>query len=196
MEVEGERKKEGGKKKYFLFGLGEEMKRGEKGREGPAEKQEKLGEKLKRVGKRGGHATPVVPFWRLKLQLPLLAATTHHHTRGYDDLEPAAVQDNNTLFHLSPVKFPTVSARKLASTLWELHQYKFPFSKMHHNQGFSGGGRPPRIRRLHHHRQNNNHHLIEDKGGFEHSDPSPSSPDLVIYSVPFPFVNFVIHVSF
>lgn len=167
------------------------MKRVEKGGERPAEKQEKLGEKLKRVGKRGGHATPVVPFWRLKLQLPFLAATTapttstHHHTRGHDFLEAAATQDN--IFQVSPVKFPAVSARKLAATLWELHQYKFPISKMHPHQGFGGGGggrggRPPRIRRLHHHRQKNNH-LIEDKDGFEHSDPSPSSPDLVIYSV-------------
>lgn len=155
------------------------MKRGEKGGEGPAEKQENLGEKLKRVGKRGGHATPVVPFWRLQLQLqhqqqlPFLAATTtstHHTSGGGDDvLEAAAAQDY--LFDVSPAVIPTVSARKLAATFWELHHYKLPISEMH--QGF--GGRPPRIRRLHH-RQNN--HLIEDKDGFEHSDPSPSSPDL------------------
>ncbi|CAK9173859.1 unnamed protein product [Ilex paraguariensis] len=125
------------------------MKREEKSGEGPAEKQEYLGEKLKRVGKRGGQTTPTLPPWRLQL------------------LAAHGVQDN--IIDVSPLQLPTVSARKLAATLWELHHYKLPLSKMH--QGVTGP--PPRIRRLHHH----HHHLYKDKG-LELPDPSPNSPDL------------------
>uniref|UniRef100_A0A5B7AJ52 Uncharacterized protein n=1 Tax=Davidia involucrata TaxID=16924 RepID=A0A5B7AJ52_DAVIN len=110
------------------------MKRGEKSGEGPAEKQEKLGEKLKR-GVLVGQSTPVLPSWRL-----LLAAS-------------GGAQDQDSIINKVP---PPVSARKLAATLWELHHYQYhlPFSKMHH--GVTGP--PPRLRRLHH------HHLYKDKG--------------------------------
>ncbi|KAL3499275.1 hypothetical protein ACH5RR_038368 [Cinchona calisaya] len=132
------------------------MKRREKSGKWAAEKQENLEEKLKRVGKRGGHTTPIAPFWR----------------------KVERVQDSN--FEVSPFQFPYVSARKLAATLWELHHYKLPLlSKMHHHQGVSGSIPPPRIRRLHHHHQHQQHHLYEDKADLQHPDyPSPSSPDL------------------
>ncbi|KAK2966465.1 hypothetical protein RJ640_018994 [Escallonia rubra] len=136
------------------------MKRVErKSEEGPAtaEKQEgNLGEKLKRgslaVGKRGGHTTPVLSPWRLQ-QLP---------------------GEQDSIISEAPPAFASVSARKLAASLWELDQYKLPLSKMH--QGVSGP--PPKPRRHHH------HHLLKDKVLDSH-DPSPSSPDLVQFTPPF-----------
>ncbi|XP_019170192.1 PREDICTED: uncharacterized protein At5g41620-like isoform X2 [Ipomoea nil] len=122
------------------------QKRGEQCGEGPAEKQENLGEKLKKVGKRGGHSTPVIPFWRLyHLQ--------HHHQQ---DQEP----------HITGAPF--VSSRKLAATLWELHHYKLPLSKMQ-----QGVGVPPlaRLRRPHRHRHEENTQL-------DPPDPSPILPEL------------------
>ncbi|CDP12107.1 unnamed protein product [Coffea canephora] len=136
------------------------MKRREKSGKGPAEKQENLGEKLKRVGKRGGHSTPVVPFWRLELQLQL----------QQQNLPRPLLAANSTI---SLFQFPSVSARKLAATLWELHHYKLPLSRMHQGVGIA----PPRIRRLHYH-QHHQHHPYDDKGDLQHPDPSPSSPDL------------------
>ncbi|KAL3498945.1 hypothetical protein ACH5RR_041677 [Cinchona calisaya] len=158
------------------------MKRGEKSGKGAAEKQENLGEKLKRVGKRGGHTTPVAPFWRIHLQLqlqlqqeqrnlPLLAAAHHHSGSGGFEIVEGAKDSN---FKDSPFQFPCVSARKLGATLWELHHYKkLPLSKMHHQGGVGSIPPPPRIRRLHHqyHHQHHQHDL-------QHPDPSPSSPDL------------------
>ncbi|XP_027183337.1 uncharacterized protein At5g41620-like [Coffea eugenioides] len=163
------------------------MKRREKSGKGPAEKQENLGEKLKRVGKRGGHSTPVVPFWRLELQLqlqqqnlplPLLAANStsaaaHHHSRGGGGGGEEVERVQVTNAGVSPFQFPSVSARKLAATLWELHHYKLPLSRMHQGVGIA----PPRIRRLHYH-QHHQHHPYDDKGDLQHPDPSPSSPDL------------------
>lgn len=123
------------------------MKRVEISGEEPAEKQENLGEKLRKealvVGKRGGHTTPVLPSWRL---LQFSANTTD-------------VAGGDGGFNYSLIKnFPPVSARKLAATLWELEHYNFPVSKMH--QGV--GGANSRLRRHRHQQQ---------------QDPSPSSPD-------------------
>ncbi|KAH7840821.1 hypothetical protein Vadar_022029 [Vaccinium darrowii] len=140
------------------------MKRGGKRGEEPAEKQEgeNLGEKLRRgvllVGKKGrGHHTPVIPPWRL-----LQAA-------GNGPSPAAAIDgEQDRTFIINKLPPSLVSARKLAATLWELHQYSLPFSKMH--RGVPGP--PPRLRRLNHH-----HHHNKDKG-LELHDPSPSSPDL------------------
>ncbi|XP_022873500.1 uncharacterized protein At5g41620-like [Olea europaea var. sylvestris] len=136
------------------------MKRAEKSVQGPAEKEEKLGEKLRKLSKRGGHTTPVVPYWRLKqLEFQLQIQAAPPHTGG------AQVQDStfkNTSFTL-----PCVSSRKLAATLWELQHYKLPLSKMHHGVSVP----PPRLRRLH-------HQPYKDKGSLEPPDPSPCSPDL------------------
>ncbi|KAL0393632.1 UNVERIFIED_CONTAM: hypothetical protein Slati_4329400 [Sesamum latifolium] len=133
--------------------------------EGPAEKRENLGEKLRRVGKRGGQTTPVASFWRPK-ELKLLAAAAAPHTAGGGGREE--FQDNTTHIKDIPFRVAAVSARKLAATLWELHHYKLPLDTMHH-----GAGVPlPRLRRLNH------QHLYKDKGGLEPLDPSPGSPDL------------------
>lgn len=106
------------------------MKRVENSGEEPAEKQEKLGEKLRKeallVGKRGGHTTPVLPSWRL-LQFS----------------SNVAAGDGG--YNYSLVKnFPPLSARKLAATLWELDHYNFPV-KMH--QGVGGSNSRPRRHR-------------------------------------------------
>ncbi|KAL2544283.1 Uncharacterized protein Fot_13516 [Forsythia ovata] len=136
------------------------MKRGEKSGEGPAEKEENLGEKLRKLSKRGGHTTPVIPYWRLKqLEFQLQIQAAPPHTGG------AEVQD--TTFKSTPFSLPCVSSRKLAATLWELQHYKLPLSKMH--QGVSVPS--PRLRRLH-------HQPYKDKGSLEPLDPSPGSPDL------------------
>ncbi|KAK6783393.1 hypothetical protein RDI58_021190 [Solanum bulbocastanum] len=127
--------------------------------EGTAEKQENLGEKLKKIGKRGGHTTPVIPFLRLQ----------HNHQ------ESVVVVAQESPIKETPFQNSCVSARKLAAILWELHQYKIPFSEMHHAN--SNNVPSSRIRRLQpygHHR----HHLYEDSRVLEHPDPSPSSPDL------------------
>ncbi|XP_059662254.1 uncharacterized protein At5g41620-like [Cornus florida] len=130
------------------------MKRGEKSGGRPAEKQENLGEKLKRVlvvGKRGGHTTPVLTPW-----------------------SGGGAQDS--ILKLPPT---LVSARKLAAAaFWELHYYHhLPISKMHH--GVTAP--PPRLRSLHRH---HHRHLYKDNGLDIPStttvfpDSSPSSPDL------------------
>lgn len=143
------------------------MKRWEidKSGEGPAKKRENLGEKLLRVGKRGGHTTPVASFWRPK-ELRLLsleaAAATAPHVHGADEQVQEktyrSVGDN-------PFQVPRVSARKLAANLWELHHYKLPLEKMNH----------PRLRRLNHQRHQQ---LYEEKDGLEPPDPSPGLPDM------------------
>ncbi|XP_073124561.1 uncharacterized protein At5g41620-like [Henckelia pumila] len=140
------------------------MKRWEldKSGEGPAKKRENLGEKLLRVGKRGGHTTPVAPFWRPKeLSLLAAAATAPHGDGGEEQVQGkslACVGEN-------PSQVPRVSARKLAATLWELHHYKLPLEKMNH----------PRLRRLNHQRHQQ---LYKEKGGLEPPDPSPGLPDM------------------
>ncbi|CAI9784649.1 unnamed protein product [Fraxinus pennsylvanica] len=133
------------------------MKREEKSVQRPAEKEENFGEKLRKLSKRGGHTTPVVPYWRLKqLEYQLHIQAASPHTGG------AAAQDST--FKNTPFTLPFVSSRKLAATLWELQHYKLPLSEMH--QGVSVP--PPRLRRLHH----------QNKGSLVPHDPSPCSPDL------------------
>ncbi|KAL1551994.1 hypothetical protein AAHA92_12846 [Salvia divinorum] len=78
------------------------MKSGEE----PAEKGGNLGEKLKRVGKRGGQTTPVASFWRLER----LEEATPPSTKQLQD------------FRGNSCQIPCVSARKLAATLWDLDQ--------------------------------------------------------------------------
>lgn len=135
------------------------------GEAGPAEKQENLGEKLKKVLKtRGGHSTPVIPFSRL-----------HHQEQ--EKLSAA----HDSAFGDAPFDLPCLSSRKLAATLWELHHYDLPVSRM--PQGVSNA-QPPRMRRLQpprhdHHSHRPHRHLYEDSRMVEPSDPSPSSPDLV-----------------
>lgn len=130
------------------------MKSGEE----PAAKGENFGEKLRRVGKRGGQTTPVASFWRLEeLKLLQPAAATK---------ESLDCGDNN--INHNPSQIPGVSARKLAATLWELHHYKRQLHQMHH-----GSGAPlPRLRRLNHEQ------LYKDKTALEPLDPSPASLDL------------------
>ncbi|KAJ8526979.1 hypothetical protein K7X08_029456 [Anisodus acutangulus] len=140
------------------------MKRAGKSEQGPAEKQENLSEKLKKIGKSGGHTTPVIPFLRLQ---------NYHHSG-------AVVQES--AIGATPLQNNTcVSARKLAAIVWELHQYNIPFTKMHHNNSGhvsnSNNVVPSRIRRLQPYRHHR-HHLYEDSRVLEHPDPSPSSPDL------------------
>ncbi|XP_042037611.1 uncharacterized protein At5g41620-like isoform X1 [Salvia splendens] len=81
-----------------------------------------LGEKLRRVGKRGGHTTPVASFWRLEQQQE--EATAPFFTKQLQDIRG------------NPCQIPFLSARKLAATLWDLDQ-------MHHAP-------LPRLRRLNH----------------------------------------------
>ncbi|KAI3453780.1 hypothetical protein Pfo_010443 [Paulownia fortunei] len=147
------------------------MKRVEKSGEGPAEKREFLWEKLRRVGKRGGHTTPVASFWR-RNELEFLAAAAAPLTGGGAE----QVQDSGNFIEDVPFQFPSVSSRKLAATLWELHHYKLPRDNMHHGVGVP----PPRLRRLnhHHHQQQQQQQPYKNKGGLEPLDPSPSSPDL------------------
>ncbi|XVE57991.1 hypothetical protein DITRI_Ditri04bG0134100 [Diplodiscus trichospermus] len=127
------------------------MKREEKSGEGAAEKEENLCEKLSRrvllVGNRegGGPCTPL-PSWKL------YHPQAHLHHNNIPPPPPAAV-----------------SARKLAASLWEFHQY-LPHHrpKMHRGINNSNG--------RYHQRHHNN--LYKDKGiDFSHflADPCPSS---------------------
>ncbi|KAG5526320.1 hypothetical protein RHGRI_032562 [Rhododendron griersonianum] len=145
------------------------MKRGGKSGEEPAEQQGgNLGEKLRRgvllVGKKGGgQHTPVLPPWRL-----LPAAGSNGPSSGSNGPSSSNADAQDSTYRITNELPPSlVSARELAATLWELHQYRLPFSKMH--RGVPGP--PPRLRRLNHHHHN------KDKG-LEQPDPSPSSPDL------------------
>nr|GMD10492.1 uncharacterized protein At5g41620-like isoform X1 [Ipomoea batatas] len=120
------------------------QKRGEQCGEGPAEKQGNLGEKLKKkVGKRGGHSTPIIPFWRLY---------------KHQDQEP------HTTF---------VSSRKLGATLWELHHYKLPLSKMQQGVGVGVGVPLARLRHRHRHRHEEENTELDPP-----PDPSPILPEL------------------
>ncbi|XP_059276294.1 uncharacterized protein At5g41620-like [Lycium ferocissimum] len=142
------------------------MKRGEKSGQEPAEKQENLGEKLKKIGKRGGHTTPVIPFLRLQKQY------NHHHHHNSGVVQESDIRE-------TPLQNSSISARKLAAIVWELHQYKIPLSKMHHSSGHVNSNNvvPSRMRRVQPYRHHR-HHLYEDSRVLEHPDPSPSSPDL------------------
>ncbi|XP_042003169.1 uncharacterized protein At5g41620-like isoform X1 [Salvia splendens] len=100
------------------------MKSGEE----PADKGGNLGEKLRRVGKRGGHTTPVASFWRLEQ----LQQQQEEEEEAAVPFSTKQLQD----FRGNPCQIPFLSARKLAATLWDLDQ-------MHHAP-------LPRLRRLNH----------------------------------------------
>ncbi|TKY70995.1 hypothetical protein E2542_SST07290 [Spatholobus suberectus] len=118
-----------------------------KSEEGEAEKEDKLGEKLRRgvlVGKSRGPCTPV-PSW---------VWAAHAHTQDHQ-------------------QHHTVSARTLAAALWEFNHY-FPLFQMHRSaNNAAGGGADPRLRRHHYvlHRDK-----APDIANFL-ADASPSSPD-------------------
>ena len=146
------------------------MKREGKSGEGEAEKEENLGEKLRRgallVGKRGGPSTPV-HSWRLWAPLPPSTLAAHD-----------TIINNKDYFPFSH-SLPSPSARKLAAALWEFQHY-FPLSKMHRGvSNGGGGGADSRLRRHPHH----HYKLSKDKGhDLSHflADNSPSSPEQVL----------------
>ncbi|XP_071693119.1 uncharacterized protein At5g41620 [Rutidosis leptorrhynchoides] len=134
----------------------EEKGRGEK--EPPPKKHQKLGEKLRRItGKKGGQLTPV--------QISNFDVQDSNFIAQDSEL---VVKEKDPSFCLT-VSLPTdTSARKLAATAWELHQYNLPFVKMHNNSG--GNRRNHRYLPLnnHHHHHHHRHHLLEDN-----PDPTP-----------------------
>ncbi|KAK1565346.1 hypothetical protein Q3G72_024529 [Acer saccharum] len=151
------------------------MKRESKSGQGAAEKEENLGEKLRRgvwVGKRRGPTTPIVSSWRF------WPSKFEEEARGCI-IKGEEEEENATTTH--------VSARKLAAALWEFHQYQYhnlPISKMQHRGGNNvnaNGVSDSRIRRHRQHQhQNQHHHHYKEKGlDFSHFlvDPTPSSPD-------------------
>ncbi|KAI3693665.1 hypothetical protein L1987_76614 [Smallanthus sonchifolius] len=124
---------------------GEEEEGGGEEKEPPPQNHQNLGQKLKRIaGKRGGQFTPILPF-------PLQCSNG-----GAQDSK-GGVQDSDLK---TPALYLTVSlplgasARQLAATVWELHQYNLPFAKMHRNHRYL--------------QLNHRHHLLEDN-----PDPSP-----------------------
>lgn len=142
--------------------------------EGEAEKEENLGEKLRRgvlVGKSKGPSTPVaLPSWRLSVLGP-----SHHNRRP--------IQDHH---------HHQTSARKLAAALWEFHHYYYfpPFQVQMHRPLNNGASADPRLRRRH-------YTLHKDKAPdiskfLAETDASPSSPDQVhpSFSLPLKFVFF------
>ncbi|KAK8520957.1 hypothetical protein V6N12_004879 [Hibiscus sabdariffa] len=131
------------------------MKRDGKSDEGLAEKEENSCEKWSRralfVGKRkpAGPCTPL-PSWKLYHPQPLL-----HHNNNHLPPPPAAAA--------------AVSARKLAASLWEFHQY-LPHHKMHRGGVNNTNGR-------YHQRHHGNKSKAVDFSRFL-VDPCPSSdPD-------------------
>lgn len=147
--------------------------RGKSG-EGVAEKEENLGEKLRRgvvlVGKRGGPCTPVVSSWRLfSLSGSQAIINKQHPSSSFSLSQPQPPITTTTA---------SVSVRKLAAALWELQHY-FPLAKMHRGAHSNGAPPPPRLRHLHH----PHHRLHKDKATLDLSnflaDNSPSSPDQV-----------------
>lgn len=141
------------------------MKREGKSGEGGAEKEENLGEKLRRgallVGKRGGPATPV-HSWRLWAPPSSPSDTIIN-------------KDHFPIPHSLPSSSP--SARKLAAALWEFQHY-FPLSKMH--RGVSNGAATGADSRLRRHHPHHHYKLSKDKSlDLSHflADNSPSSPD-------------------
>lgn len=129
--------------------------------EPPPKKQENLGEKLRRIaGKRGGQSTPVLPFQAQ------VSSAGGAQDRGLPE-------EKNPALSLTVSLPPGASARTIAATVWELHQYNLPIAKMH-NGGGGGSRRNHRYQELHHHHhRHHRHHLLEDN-----PDPSPASPDL------------------
>lgn len=120
--------------------------------EGKAEKEEKLGEKLRRgvlVGKSEGSCTPL-PYWKR-----LWGVKDHHH-----------------LLLPSPT---AVSARKLAAALWEFHQL---FEMHHHHHRPAPAPAPARLRHRHHYNLHKDKAPLPDFNNFlPDADASPSSPD-------------------
>lgn len=134
---------------------GEEEKGGGK-KEPPPKKHQNLGEKLRRItSKKGGQLTPV--------------QTSNFGVQDRD----LVVTEKNPGFSLT-VCLPTdTSARNLAATVWELHQYNLPFVKMHNSGGNRRNHRYLQLNN-HHHHHHHRHHLLEDN-----PDHTPASPDLV-----------------
>ncbi|XP_023738552.1 uncharacterized protein At5g41620 [Lactuca sativa] len=149
---------------------GEEKGGGEEEEEPPPKKQQNLGEKLRRIaGKRGGQFTPVLPF-----PVQISNGGAQDSVGGAQDRELAVEEEENPGLSLTVSLPPSASARKLAATFWELHQYRLPFAKMHNGGGGGGNRRNHRYQQLqHHHHHHLRHHLLEDN-----HDPSPASPDL------------------
>ncbi|KAL4570715.1 hypothetical protein LXL04_026376 [Taraxacum kok-saghyz] len=148
---------------------------GEKEKEPPLpKKQQNLGEKLRRIsGKRGGQFTPVLHF-------PVLISNGGAQDSlddGAQDRDLVAAEEEEKEkpgLCLTVSLPPSTSARKLAATFWELHQYNLPFAKMHNGGGGGGNRKSHRYQQLqHHHHHHLRHHLLEDN-----PDPFPASPDL------------------
>lgn len=125
------------------------MERGETSGGGGAEKAENLWEKLRRVGKRGGNSTPAASFWRK------------------NELGSQELHDTTNLYQ-GPT-FGSISSRKLAAALWDLHYYKLPLDNL--RRGITAPP-PPRLR---HHKRG----PYKDVGGPEPLDPPPTSSDMV-----------------
>ncbi|XP_047339289.1 uncharacterized protein At5g41620-like [Impatiens glandulifera] len=127
------------------------------------EKGEILGLKLRRrnegflVAKRGGQRTPILPYWRFQETAAAVAVAA-------DGTVSCGATHN---FILPVHHHPSISARKLAASLWELNQYRFPLSNMNNSAAAADNGHLPRLRRLHNHRRRQDKPLS-----------SPSSPDL------------------
>ncbi|KVH95335.1 uncharacterized protein At5g41620-like [Cynara cardunculus var. scolymus] len=149
-------------------GEGGEKGRGEEGKEPPPENQENLGEKLRRIaGKRGGQTTPVLTF-----------QAQFSSGGGAQYSSVSEVEEKNPVLSWTASVPPGASARTIAATVWELHQYDLPITKMYNGGGGGGGGgsrRNHRYQQLHHlhHHHHLRHHLLEDN-----PDPSPASPEL------------------
>ncbi|CAN6718632.1 unnamed protein product [Malus baccata var. baccata] len=154
------------------------MKRKGESREGGAEKEENLAEKLTvrrggvliRKSTGGGPTTPVVSSWNWRPCCPF-------------DLDPI-IKDSPLTIDTSSSS-SSVSARKLAAALWEFQHFQF-LPKMHRASHTNGGGGdgsggggapPPRLRHL----QLHHHHPSRDKKALDLShflaDNCPSSPD-------------------
>lgn len=151
--------------------------------DGVAEKEEFLGEKLKRglmVGKRvGPFACTPVRHWNR------IASQPSAHFSTIDEEEPKLSPFYNSN------KFSAVSARKLAAAVWEFQHYP-PLSRMHrgvhinnhnHNNGSAAGD----------HRWRRHQNRRKDKAlDLSHflADPSPSSPDQVCLVFNLGFLRF------
>ncbi|KAF5800847.1 putative protein BRANCHLESS TRICHOME [Helianthus annuus] len=112
----------------------------------PPKKQQTLVKKIAAY-QRGEQFTPVLPY-----PLQITNCCAQDSNGGAQDSHFI----NNPDLYLTVALPPHVSARKLAASVWELHQYNLPFANMH-----QGGG----SRRSHRYLQPNHHHhhhLLED----------------------------------
>ena len=177
------------------------MEREGKGGEGEAEKQENLGEKLRRgalVGKRCGPTTPVVSSWTL-FSLP------HSHPITTPKRASASASASAFANPSASASAPAVSVRRLGAALWELQGYLLPFAKMHRGGAqangagagaANGGPPPPRLRHL----SNHNHRHHKDKGVLDLShfladnNSLTSDPDQVgVYTMDHLFFFFFLY---